>query len=236
MKTLKLKGRYNTFSNSFNKARIYFTMADELVDVIADLYQLCLATGEISINGSKPSRCEIAEMSIKGRKSTIVFYVDVDEASLNSIAKHAFDRTIEISLTYREDKPVERVSGKYYAYLINMMERVKSAVNLGSIEELRYLINETYGYPVPINEHMRDVDAKQLEGLIKTFAQETIPGLDIPTYVPENTYLEKRRSEGKCTICSKPYVGIKDGISLCQEHLSEHDRLGRDKFMAKHYL
>lgn len=236
MKTIKLHGRYNTFSNSFNKARVYFTMADDLSDVIAELYKISLATCKISINGSSPCHGEIAEINIMGRKSTIVFHIDVDEASLNSIAKHAFDRTVEISLTYREEEALARVSSKYYEYLINLMKRVAKASNLGSVEELKYLIDDAYSYYVPINEHMRDVDAKQLEGLIKKYAGDTLPDLDIPVYDPSDSYINLRRKNGICAICDNKSKNIRDGIPLCQDHIKEFDEKGGDKFKKIYIL
>jgi hypothetical protein len=235
MKKFKLKGRYNTFSNSYNKSRVYFTISNNLENVIVDLYRMGLAAGKISINDSEQADCEVAEINVKGDKATIVFQIEVNEASLLNIAKYAFDRNVEITLSYGEEKVVERISSQYYRYLINLMGRVSSGVGMGSTEELRVLINQTYGYAVPINENMRKVDAVQLRSLLAQYAEDNIPGF--VDYEPNpDAFVSARMNRGKCAVCDKPYTSVKDGYPLCAEHLGKLKDIGLDRFKSKYYL
>lgn len=231
----KLKGRYNTFSNTYNKARVYFTMSGNLESVIGDLYRMGLSKGTISINGSPESNCEIAELSIKGNKATITFLIDTNEASITNIAKYAFDRNVEVELSYDKGDAVDRVSSQYYSYLIKLMERVSSMAGMGNVEELRVAINQTYGYYVPINEYMRTVDANQLKSLVVELAKEIDPSF-VDFEPNHDSFITARVKKGKCTICEKPYTVIKDGFPLCGDHEKTLKSMGLDRFKRNHFL
>ena len=236
MKTIKLVGRYNSFSSVFNKARMYFTMSDDLMGYIKDLYALCLTSGQMSINQSVPCRAEIAELNIKGKKCTITFEMDIDEASLMNLAKYAFDRTVQLTISYSSEEIMERVSGSFYTLLIKTMERLTSAVGMGSIEELKVAINQAYGYGVLINQNMYRRDAEQLYEMVVAYAKEVAPEMDIAMQPAADSFIMKRINAKKCAACEKPMVEIQDGIPLCADHLAERNRTTAIKFREKYYF
>lgn len=236
MKTIKLVGRYNSFSSAYNKARMYFTLGDDLTGIIKDLYALCLVAGQMSINQSEACRTEISELSVKGKKCTITFEMDINEATIMDLAKYAFDRTVQLTINYDDEKTLARVSGKTYTMLIKNMERLASALNMGSLEELKVAINQVYAYNVLINQNMYQRDAEQLYAVVAEYAKEVLPEFELDIAPNADAFLMKRMKKNMCAVCDKPMAEIIDGVPLCADHAAERKGTTASKFKEKYYF
>lgn len=235
-KTLKLVGRYNTFSNTYAKARLYFTVSEDVVSCIEDIYILSKAKSKISINGSIEMNAEVPEFTCKGGKLTMTIEIQSDQKSVVDIAKYAFDRTVNLSVSFDDDKCDERVSNAFYSKLVKTINRMASALGMATPMELKEAIDSIYGYTVPINSNMLLSDAEQLFVLLRQFAEQELPGFMIDIESGTDSFILKRLQLGKCAICDSDMTVVENGVPLCIVHIAEAKKTTWDKFKKKHKL
>lgn len=235
-KRLKLVGTYNSFSNTYNKARVYFNLAGDASGVIEDIYNLSMRVCQMSINDSDEIRAELAEIAIKSGKVSLTLEVHTDAQSIKSIANNAFDRTVILGIRYEDEKSLERVSNSFYAKIVKTMDRMSKAMGMATVGELTEAVNQAYGNSVLIHANMYLADAQQLWDVLAKYADAALPDFDMNIGSGPDSYVTKRMQAGKCALCDKAMVSIIDGIPLCEPHKDERGATTRDKFMARHHL
>lgn len=235
-KFLTLTGKYNTFSNTYSKARVYFALTGDATEYIRDLYILGKLVSNISINGSEEMKAEFCELNSKNGKLSMTIEIESDSVSIEDIARHAFDRTISLVIRYDDDKCMERVSNAFYAKINKTMARMSSALGMSSEMELKEAVDQVYGYTVPINSNMYLSDAEQLFSLLVRYAEQELPDFDISIESGTDGWIMKRLISKKCAICDNDMRSQIDGIPLCIDHMAERNATTRDKFKKKHKL
>lgn len=236
MKKIKIIGRYNSFSNAYNKGRIYFT-SDDVNDICVDLYTLSTSTCVLHVNGHGPYHAEIIEYTIKSGLCSIVIEIQTSEDNIRELAAQQYSKSAILDIEYDEAKSLPRISNAFYNVLIKTMERMRKAMGLGSEMELMTVISSAYGYNVPINSNMYAADAKQLYAMLKQYAEENIREqiFDIADSSPDG-FMKGRMAKGLCALCNKAMHVSHGGIPLCIEHDRQRGSVGDKKFKDMHHL